>query len=32
MLAALFAYQLLVRYNHRRGHKNGQVRWLMDRL
>lgn len=32
MLAALFAYQLLVRYNHRHGHKNGQVRWLMDRL
>jgi len=25
LLAALFAYQLLVRYNHRRGHKNGQI-------
>jgi hypothetical protein len=32
MLAALFAYQLLVRYNHRRGHGNGQVKWLMDAL
>jgi len=32
MLAALFAYQLLVRYNHRRGNENGQVKWLMDGL
>jgi hypothetical protein len=32
MLAALFAYQLLVRYNHRRGNENGQVKWLMDAL
>ena len=32
MLAAIFAYQLLVRYNHRCGNKNGQVKWLMDSL
>jgi hypothetical protein len=32
LLAALFAYQLLVRYNHRRGRENGQVRWLLDML
>lgn len=32
LLAALFAYQLLVRYNHRRGQENGRVRWLLDML
>ena len=32
ILAAIFAYQLLVRYNHRRGHENGQVKWLVDGL
>ncbi len=32
ILAAIFAYQLLVRYNQRRGHENGQVKWLMDGL
>jgi len=32
MLAALFGYQLLVRYNHRQGHENGQVTWVMDGL
>lgn len=32
ILAALFAYQLLVRYNHRRGCKNGQVRCILDVL
>jgi DDE family transposase len=32
ILAAIFAYQLLVRYNHRRGNENGQVKWLMDGL
>ena len=32
LLAALFAYQLLVRYNHRLGKENGQVRWLLDML
>ncbi len=32
LLAALFAYQLLVRYNHRRGNENGQIRWILDTL
>jgi hypothetical protein len=32
LLAALFAYQVLVRYNHRRGKQNGQVRWITDAL
>jgi hypothetical protein len=32
LAAALFVYQLLVRYNHRCGRRNGQVRWLMDEL
>lgn len=32
LLAAIFAYQLLVRTNHRRGRHNGQVKWLMDAL
>jgi Transposase DDE domain len=32
LLAALFAYGLLVRYNHRRGNENGQIRWILDTL
>lgn len=32
ILAAIFAYQLLVRYNHRRGNQNGQLRWITDVL
>jgi hypothetical protein len=32
MLAAIFAYQLLVRYNYRRGNENGQVKWIVDCL
>ena len=32
LLAAVFVYQLLVRFNHRCGNKNGQVRWLLDML
>lgn len=32
LLAAIFAYQLLVRYNHRRGNHNSQVKWIMDTL
>jgi hypothetical protein len=32
LLAAIFGYQLLVRYNHRRGHTNGQITWIVDRL
>jgi len=30
LLAAIFAYQLLVRHNHARGNPNGQLRWLFD--
>jgi hypothetical protein len=30
MLAALFCYQLLVRYNHRCGNHDGQIRGLLD--
>jgi hypothetical protein len=32
LLGALFAYGLLVRYNHRRGNENGQIRWIIDTL
>lgn len=32
ILAAIYVYQLLVRYNHRRGNQNGQLRWLIDTL
>jgi hypothetical protein len=32
LLAAIFAYQLLVRYNHRRGNKNGQIKRVFDLL
>jgi hypothetical protein len=32
LLAALFTYQLLVRFNHRRGNENGRVQWLLDIL
>ncbi len=32
ILAGIFVYQLLVRYNHRCGNKNGCVRWIMDAL
>jgi hypothetical protein len=32
LLAALFAYQLLVRYNHRCKRENGQVKWILDML
>jgi hypothetical protein len=32
ILAAVFVYQLLVRYNHRRGNNNGCVRWILDAL
>jgi hypothetical protein len=32
LLAALFAYQTLVRYNHRQGNDNGQVQWILDML
>jgi len=32
ILASLFTYQLLVRFNHRQGRRNGRVRWIMDAL
>jgi len=32
LLAALFVYGTLVRYNHRRGNENGQIRWIIDTL
>ena len=32
LLASIFAYQLLVRYNHRRGNPNAQLRWITDSL
>jgi len=32
LMAAVFAYQTLVRYNHRRGNENGQVHWILDML
>lgn len=32
LLAGLFAYQLLVRYNHRRGNHNGEIQWILDAL
>ena len=32
LLAAIFAYQLLVRYNHRKGNKNANLRWIIDAL
>lgn len=32
VLAAIFAYQVLLRYNHRHGNSNGQVKAIVDRL
>lgn len=32
LLAALFAYQLLIRCNYRRGAANGQIQWILDAL
>lgn len=32
LLAALFGYQLLLRYNHRCGNPNGQIQWILDGL
>jgi Transposase DDE domain len=32
LLAALFAYGLMIRYNYRRGNENGQLRWITDIL
>jgi hypothetical protein len=30
--AAIFAYQLLLRYNYRCGNHNGQITWILDAL
>ncbi len=32
LLGALCCYQLLVRFNHRRGRHNGRVKWMLDTL
>jgi hypothetical protein len=32
LLAGIFAYQLLVRYNHRCGKHNGEIQWILDGL
>jgi len=32
ILAAIFAYQLLLRHNHACGHHNGQIQWILDGL
>ncbi len=30
--AAIFVYQLLLRYHHKRGGKNGNIQWILDTL
>jgi len=30
LLSAIFCYQLLLRYNHRCGHRDAQVQWIME--
>jgi len=32
LLAAIFAYQLVLRYNQRQGRRNGQIQWVLDQL
>jgi hypothetical protein len=32
LTAAIFAYQLLLRYNHACGRENGQIQWITERL
>lgn len=32
LLAALFCYQLLIRYAHRHGRRDGQIQWILDGL
>lgn len=32
LLAAILSYQLLVRYNHRRGRCNARIKWILDSL
>ncbi len=30
--AAIFVYQLLLRYHHKRGGTNGNIQWILDAL
>jgi hypothetical protein len=32
LLSAIFCYQLLLRYNHRCGHRNAQVQWIIESI
>ncbi len=32
ILASLFIYQLLIRYNHRLGNNNGRTQWILDAI
>lgn len=32
LLGSIFAYQLLVRFNHQQGNNNGRVQWILDHL
>jgi hypothetical protein len=32
LLSVVFCYQLLLRYNHRCGHRNAQVQWILESL
>jgi len=32
LMAAIFGYQLLVRYNHRCGQRHAQIQWILDTL
>lgn len=32
LLAAIFSYQILLRYNRKRGRNNGQIQWILDQL
>lgn len=32
VLCAIFCYQLLIRYNYRRGNRDGQVQWILNGL
>jgi hypothetical protein len=32
LLAAIFSYQILLRYNHSQGHRHGQLQWILDVL
>ena len=32
LLAAIFCYQILLRYNHRQGNRNGRIQWILDGL